>query len=279
MILIPDPNTIGAVADWIELLLITTGELISKAKLSHLIEQGSGTEPDEPFIQDIWRELTKRNGLYARHPFIIDDLTVESAGGFSPKDPYIACLLLSLFGVQDQQTGITKLFERITARAVERYLAGEAVVFGWPVQDGSSPSIRQRVLDVSQRLAERFAEAPRESYKDRGVDVIGWKSFGEKRSGQLVILLQCAAGLAGRGKTTCLPLASWQQYIHWACDPIRAFAVPCIIPERDWHDISREGGIVFDRVRIINLLDDSSLDEELAEELRIWVETQLTELN
>lgn len=280
MLAIPEPNAPDAVADWIELWLATTGQPLSKARLGHLIEQSAGAEPSEAFVQDVWREVGKRATLYKRPPFRVDEFAVEGVRGFRLKTPYVACLLLSLYGVQNGQTTVPKLFERLTAMAVKRYLAGEVVVFGWPVQEGTNPSIRERVLGVSNALKERFVESPAERYKDRGVDVIGWKPFAERRSSQVVLLLQCAAGRGWRSKTGSLPIGSWTHYIHWACAPLTAFAVPCIISERDWHDVSREGGgILFDRVRIVNLLVDSSLEKELMKELRIWVQNQLSELN
>lgn len=274
MIPIPNPDSALSVADWVELAVVTTEQVLSKMRISRFIEQQTGGEPDEAFLSDIWRELSKRETLYVQRPFKIDSISVETCADFSTKIPYMTCLLMSLLGVTRSKTA--KLFERMTAVAVKKYLRGEAVVFGWPVKTGGRSSIRDRVIELTGRLNERFVESPRAKYKDRGVDVVGWKPFEEQRSSQIVVLLQCAAGQDWRSKTTELPIGSWEQYIRWACNPITAFAVPCIISDALWHDVSREAGILFDRVRITNLLSNETLDKSLEKELAQWVSAELS---
>jgi hypothetical protein len=156
-------------------------------------------------------------------------------------------------------------------------------IFGWPVLPDVQADIAARVKDVAEAARERFVEAPAERYKDRGVDVIAWQPFdehlaGEHRSSQLIILAQCAAGANWRQKTGQLPHKSWTQYIHWACDPLQGFAVPGVISSELWHDISREcGGILFDRIRILNLLPDGIPDGELKSAIDEWVASELEE--
>ena len=276
MIPIPNPDSAFSVADWVELAVATTEQILSKTRISRLIEQQTGVEPEEAFLSDVWRELSVREKLYVQQPFKVDSLSVEICADFSAKIPYMTCLLMSLLGVGRTRRKTAKLFERMTAVAVKKYLCGDAVVFGWPVEAGGRSSIKDRVRELAGRLNERFAEPPRAEYKDRGVDVVGWKPFGEPRSNQIVVLLQCAAGQDWRYKTTELPIGSWEQYIRWAHNPITAFAVPCIISDALWHDVSREAGILFDRVRIINLISHETLDNSLEKELARWVCAELS---
>lgn len=278
MISMPDPTSVVAVADWIELFVVTTRRIVSKASLAHLIEAYWGNESSESFISDVWRELIVRQRLYANSPFEVHERMVEPNEELQVQDSpeYLVCLILSLFGVHDQDS--PKLFERLTCRAIEKYLSGEAFVLGWPTAAGEPVSIQQKCMDVAKRLNERFVESPDARYKDRGVDVVGWKPFGEKRSGQIVVLLQCAAGHNWAAKRS-VPLGAWEQFIHWAYNPIKAFAVPGIVSQRDWHDKSRDNGIIFDRIRIINLLADGMGDSELSATLQDWVNVQLDELN
>ena len=280
MISIPDPDSSSKVADWVELFVATHEDLISKAKLTHLIERELGKEPSESFICDVWCELKTREKYYENSPFTIDQFAVESQNSFSFKNAYIACLIISLFGAGEKTKGATKLFERLTCTAIKRYLRGDAIVFGWPVLPGQSPSIRDRIIEVSSQLNERYVESPRASYKDRGVDVIAWKPFRERRPSQLVVLLQCSAGRNWRTKTGDLPIDSWTQYIHWSFNPIKAFAVPHIISDRDWHEVSKEGGILFDRIRITNLMSEiTCLDKVLSKDIDSFVNSKLEELN
>ena len=56
------------------------------------------------------------------------------------------------------------------------------------------------------------------------------------------------------------------------------FAVPRVIPTELWHDISREAeGILFDRIRIMNLLPEGVQEVGLREEIRAWVALELEE--
>lgn len=279
MIRISDPHSTAFVSDWIELYIAVTGEFISKTKLSQLLERDTGEEPKESFICDVWTELEYRKKLYNTCPFHIDSLAIEPNASFTPNLAYLACLIMAIFGVENGSQGTSKLFERLVCQAIQKYLSGEAFVFGWPVVEGEKTSIRDRIIDLSVRLNERYVESPAERYKDRGVDVVAWKPFLEKspRPSQVVILLQCAAGKGWRIKTSDLPLRAWEQYIHWSCNPIKAFAVPYIISKRDWHDVSKEGGILFDRIRIVNLICTSTDDKILDKELASWVNTKLKE--
>jgi hypothetical protein len=278
MIKIPNPGSSTVVADWVELYVATTGNTVSKAKLSNLLESSSGEEPREYFIGDVWRELANRQKLYKTAPFTIDKLAIEPMENQNPEVTYITCLLIALYGPVNSSGNIAKLFERLSCLAIKEYLKGEGIVFGWPVEPGEETSIRERIIGVASRLNERYVESPRETYKDRGVDVVAWKPFSERRPSQAVVLLQCAAGADWRSKTMDLPLDSWGQYIHWSNNPIKAFAVPCVISERDWHDVSKEGGILFDRIRIVNLIGELiSKDKCLEQDIVAFIKNQLVE--
>jgi len=128
-------------------------------------------------------------------------------------------------------------------------------------------------------MHESFAEEPGSHYKDRGVDVVGWKPFGEDfggghRGSQVVVLNQCATGANWDTKTTELPFDSWMDYIHWKSKPLKSFAVPKVIQQDKWHDISKEGGLLFDRIRILNLISGGIKDHDLAHTLSEWADSE-----
>jgi len=279
MIQLPNTISLADVADWIEIHLATEARSISKVDLASTIEMASGEEPSEGFLSSVWIEMAGRQAMYNNPPFSVMERRIEKVDEEVTPFLYIACLILSLFGASGTRLSASKLFERLAAVVIKEYLQGEVFVFGWPVLQGVETAIGDRMKQLTDLLNETFVESPATPYKDRGVDVIGWKSFGESRSSQFAILAQCASGINWRNKTTDLPLASWTQYIHWACDPIKAFVVPCIIPGDLWHDVSREAGILFDRIRIVNLLSDVSIDAALNEEFEQWVKEQLEEIS
>jgi len=284
MIEIPDPGSIPGVADWIELSISITGSGISKAAVASAIEGAAGEEVSEAFLTSIWRALDYRQQLYSRPFFKVEERTVEPQFDFRPPSEYLACLLLSLFGVQGDTQLPAKLFEKLTCEAIRRYLSGRGAVFGWPsdagdrTEDEGESKIKRKIERLAKELHERFCEAPAARFNDRGLDVVGWIPFSDKRPGQVVVLLQCAAGHNWKDKLP-VPIDAWLQYIHWACNPLKAFAVPCVVDERDWHEMSKDKGVFLDRARILNLLSDGVSDRVLGNELDSWVTNQLADLN
>ncbi|MFI5057035.1 MAG: hypothetical protein ACHQLQ_02530 [Candidatus Acidiferrales bacterium] len=279
----PDAESPLAVADWVELELAAGEPYLSKARIASIVQSETGSEAGEALLSDVWHQLEERQSRYTKQFFFREGDLVRRSPDYADSSEYVACLLFSLYGVSDEHRTDPKIFERLAAVAIKNYLQGKAFVFGWPVLPDVQADIALRVKDVAAAAREKHVEAPAARYKDRGVDVIAWKPFvehptGEHRSNQIVILAQCAAGANWRQKTGQLPHKSWTQYFHWACDPLQGFAVPCVIPPELWHDISREsGGILFDRIRIVNLLPDGVQDEELSVEIGTWVAQELQE--
>ena len=275
----PDGEDAERVADWIELELCTGNVLISKSKVASIVEQDSGSEPSEAFLSDVWRHLRQRKDRYSNSFYDIRGTLAEASTNVDSGSRLAleVCLLFSLYGASSQHRSDPKLFERMAAEAICEYVGGESFVFGWPVLPGVETDIAKRVRQVATATRERFVESPAKRYKDRGVDIITWKPFLEpdvstRRSCQFVLLSQCAAGGDWRDKTTELPHAAWKQYIHWAADPGKSFAVPGIIVDDLWHDIAREvDGLIFDRIRIMNLLPTGAKDPALSADLEAWV--------
>ena len=283
MLTLDDPDDAGRVADWVELELSLSQSAFSKSTLISIIRDAGGSE-NESFASDVWQHLRERIALYSTKFFEIKgDLVASNNDVVGGRLEYEICLFFSLYGASSLTESNPKLFERMSAEAIGRHFNGLNFIFGWPVLKGVETEIEARVKQVSELLRERFAEAPLRRYKDRGVDIISWKPFAEpnhasRRSSQLVVLSQCAAGHNWRSKTHELPMAAWKQYIHWATDPLSAFVVPCVIREDIWHEVAREvDGLVFDRVRLINNLSLGVMNPELKTALETWRDEQIDE--
>jgi hypothetical protein len=284
MLALDDADDAARVADWIELELSLGEASFSKSKVSSILRDASGVDAPEAFISDVWQHLRRRIARYTTDFFEIHgDVVVRRDDVIDGRLEYQICLFFSLYGASNQRGSNPKLFERMSAEAIRRHLDGHVFVFGWPLLPDVETAIAARIKQVSDLLQERFVEAPATRHKDRGVDIIAWKAIPEpehtdRRSGQLVVLSQCAAGHNWRDKTRELPLKSWTQYIHWATDPIKGFAVPCVIDDDLWHDVAREvEGLVFDRVRLVNLLSQGIQEAGLKGELETWQTAQVEE--
>jgi len=280
MLALNDAYDSARVADWVELVLSLSESSFSKSKLASILRD-NGADPGEAFASDVWRHLQRRASRYSQEYYTVSgDVVTTSPTALPGKEEYQLCLFFSLYGAS---TGTNpKLFERMSAVAINRYVGGQVFVFGWPVVGDTDPNISERMKQVSEAIKEVLTEAPASRYKDRGVDIIAWKPFTERDglhcSNQLVVLSQCSAGHNWREKTRELPLQSWTQYFRWGFDPIVAFIVPTIIEEDLWHEICREvNGLVLDRIRLVNLLADGIDEEPLKTELAAWVIDQAAE--
>lgn len=270
MIELPDPTSSEVVADWVELQLTLGNERMSRDEVSAAIEAAVAEEPDDVLLTDVWLELERRQELYASAWFAVEGFGIEtlltSGTARLAIASYQTCLLLSLFGAHGQT--VPKLFERLTWCAVKSFW-GEAT--SWGLYSGN---IEQRMKQLANDMNERYSHSPPSKAFDRGVDIIGWKPFPDHRSGQIAVLVQCAAGQDWRRKRPA-PLLAWSQYIHWASPPIIAFAVPRVVSPMDWHEQSTDIGLLLDRARLVNLIDDSCGDSSLENDLREWIDEQL----
>lgn len=274
MISLPDPESPFKIADWVELHVALNQQSTSKTEIGTVIEAVAGEEPAEELLTDVWRRLDRRKGLYDVPPYRVVGGTIEPFPFSETREDYHLCLLLSLFGGSDQWS--TKLFERVTCEALKGYLNGDATVIGFPVGPGQPTSIDAKTRYIANRLNEKFSESPPTQYKDRGLDVVCWKPFNDGRSGMVVLLVQCAAGYNWADKQP-VPIDAWLQYIHWAFNPIRAFAVPGIVKERDWHEHHRTFGLIVDRVRLFNFLHSGIQDAQLRSDVRAWIKQKLVD--
>lgn len=281
MLSLPDPTSHYRVADWVELTVAVTRKSVSRSSIARVLE-ANGKDAEESFLADVWNNLKSRHELYHPQRFNIDEISVDALKKPPSCAEYLACLLLSLYGAYESTP--TKLFERMTHCVLMKYLPARAMVFGWPFtkRRGRNPDektlLEEMIRSFAQSSHERFVERPSTRFKDRGVDVIGWVPFPDGRSGQIVVLLQCAAGHNWAHKQP-VPMGAWTQYVHWACPPVIGFSVPCVIDESSWHDQAVVKGVLLDRPRIVNSLSSGVEDGKLASELKAFVKSWIEDLD
>lgn len=271
---IPDPGSKEIIADWAELFIAFTQEELSKAQLSSHIEQSSGEEPTESFVDSVWQQLIFRATIYGDNsPLNVNDYTVKSTVEWNVYPEYMACLIFSLVGNPQDSARSGKLFERITSEAMKNFLKGESIVYGFPR--------RTNLRDVCTALQEKFNCDPPRQRRDRDLDVVAWRPFGDLRASQIIILMQCASGHDWKTKLKDLNLDAWCRYIHFACRPIKGFSFPGIITnssQPSLEEASLDAGLILDRVRLYRNLASSS-DNRLKEDLRNWCKRRLREIN
>lgn len=270
---IPDPSDEKCVADWIELSVALDREPISKAAIINKISGASGDEPSDAFISFLWDELDYRMVLYGDSPpFVVQGMEIVPNLQWEDSPEYIMCLILSLTGNPSNPTPTGKLFERISMEAAKNYLNGCAIVFGHP-----DP---HTVANVCVMTHEGFKTELPAVYNDRGVDVIAWKPFNDKRGNQIIVLMQCAGGHNWTTKTGDVVARAWtEKYMTFGCYPVRGFSTAVIISNKEqFEEVSFEAHLLFDRTRIYQNVVNKAFEGNLKTEIKSWCDTRILEL-
>jgi hypothetical protein len=273
MYMIPDPNSVNNVADWAEFYVILAKEELSKTQLNRCIEDASGSEAADDFVDSVWLEMEGREQLYGDNPpFRVQSSLIVPAIDWEEYPEYMTCLIFSLEGNPVDPLRSGTLFERITNEAIRSFLGGESLAVGFPTT--------MAVVDMAAALGEKYVTDPPWYAKDRKLDVIAWKPFGDCRASQVVVLVQCAAGHNWPSKTAELGLNAWCKYVHFACTPIKGFAIPVIISgEVELEEHSSDAGLIIDRARIYrNMIDTSLRDAALRQDLKTWCTNRLGDM-
>jgi hypothetical protein len=261
-------TSLKSICDWIELCVAINGE-ITKAEVDHFLNNNDYSGNQENYINSMWKELKIRNRRYNDvTPMEIDDISVLSVFNWKECPEYVLMLILSLEGNGWNTQDTALIFERICKEVLEEYIGGKAKVVGFPQ--------KVSVKEICEDIEEDFIQELPARYKDRKLDVVGWKKIDSRRN-KLMILMQCAAGNNWRGKTTELQPEVWRDYIRFACRPTRAFGFVHVVDDELFFETGKEGGIVFDRLRIFRYLvnKDKILDSSLRDDVIKWCNERL----
>lgn len=285
----PLPNA-EAEADWAELsCLVEEKSVISRSEIEMILEEGN-VQNREGTIGSIWQQINWRHSKDPNHhPIIATIGRLERLKTWKQTIPYAFMLLLSCHSFyketeirRNQWTATSKLFEKLVTEALKNYL-GFAINIGAPRRDDVPSSFDRCLNYVCQHISER--KGPKDPLihwrKDAGVDVIAWSPIDD-RSGQVIVLVQCAAGRKWVRKTSDINLKKWNKLIDFAADPIRGLAFPSVYCtsstelEDRWLDHSWDGGILLDRLRITSLARTKTRSiKRIRNELINWSQNQI----
>lgn len=266
MIELADPKSAERVADWVELQVSLSDTSVQTGLVSAAVRAASGDEAGDAFLASVWLQLERRAALYQPCPFTLEENVAHPQAISELKARvYRLCLILSLYGAVDKTRTPQDLFERITSEALRANFNAESMVFGY-----RGRGIGETTEELATTVGEIFASEPATRFKDRGLDVVTWKHFPDRRSGKLIVLTQCAAGHDWKDKAP-VPVRGWEQYIHWAIRPTIGYAISCVVPKKYWHDKSTDKGMLLDRVRLMNCTQDTFADTTLSNDIDQWL--------
>jgi hypothetical protein len=227
---------------------------------------------------------------------------------------YLLLLVLSLpdapFRKQRRAHQVERAYDELAREALRRFLGRDAgaVRFARSSHDPDDPE-NTRPIPFDEAIAwlrakldlGRGTTAPEEddeephwedpegliplrSFNDAGVDVVAWWRFMDGRVGFPVLLAQCTVQLRWEKKLKDVDPDLWREWINFGTvPPQKCLVIPFAVDseEERWPHRTTQAGVIIDRVRMIELLDELA-DEDLAglvaEETRAWMQAEIEAL-
>lgn len=289
MITLPEAQDPVTLVDWLEASLLT--EKTSRISDAAIVDVLSEAELDDPdALVASMHQVVRFRGRIVRknYPVKKDGLGFSRNGAWNSYLPYSFMLFASLnqsYVELNYKGGAAnrpaELFENLASKAVEKYLDCSVIRIGAPRRSPVPPTFPAALDYAIASLCETVGQRDLEDQNsgDDGVDLIGWRSFGDARASQAMILAQCAIGTDWRDKRDGVSLEMWKRHIDWHSRPLKGFAVPFHHEQgRPWRETATRAGIIFDRLRIAKLVASKELPTTITKEMAAWCEQRLKQI-
>lgn len=214
-----------------------------------------------------------------QYPFVTGLSSLELKENLSwNKDIYTFLLLATRLNMSEQkvQAGYdgTELFEKVCAIVAKEYYGAHSKVkiFG----TSEAGTFKDKVQDLLSKLHVKGVfqdpEGSTKRQKDGKLDIVAWIPFSDRKDGQMIALGQCKTGTNWEGKLTELDPEAFfscystrQPYVK----PVKMFFVADCFGNYKWGERCIAGGVLFDRIRIMEYLP-STISEDLLTKIRAW---------
>lgn len=255
----------GKEIEWLELNLLKNNKPMNKSQIISLTD-----DIDEQSVDGWLTILEWRSTSYNKPIYTVNNNIITPNYSWDQIPEYFLCIFYSFRGASDNSGG-TGLFERISAHALKNFIDGEAFTLGFPAENSFNDNLDQ----IAKLCFEERNLKASSDYKDDGVDVLVYKTFGDNRSSNLYILLQCAAGIHWASKSPII-LNRWTNYIVWYSNNIiQSISTVEFVEEKKWKKKESTFGMLFDRLRIYNCLYIKEVEESLRKEVLAWCARKL----
>ena len=299
MFKLPDPPSPKAdtheIADFAELLCWQQGRISERDLLACLgrlddnqYNIGCNDDEDEnaEHLDEVMNEIGQRNtACGGGYPFALDHTGTILRREYqnleqAPVSTIIYLYLLLSNRLDMQKSRIqaeidgTFVLEELSTYVLRNYLGEErsqAFVFG----TSNSISFKDQVNELCDKLGEggcfRSLITGKTNAKDGKLDTVAWIPFADRLPGQLIIFVQCKTGTSWKDSVSELKPKEFNKKwmnLPFIVDPIRAFCLSEAINRSRWKEISVDCGILFDRCRIVDILNE--LPSPLEIKIKSW---------
>ncbi len=226
---------------------------------------------------DWFKHLEFRVGIFGNgdfYPFFLEDngdcLSLKSSLSLQHKF-YIFFLIASNLKYVNQslRTRIARDFEAISELAMRKCFPENSNIYlfgtgGLPSSKKLSGNLFSKIKQLSEKLNERILidenKLASQNVGDGGLDLVGWVSFGDSVGGLFCMFGQCACSYdEWSSKQHSSSFSAWRKKMTLTVPPSNAVFIPFCFRDNNgawWNPQDIHDSIVFDRVRMIYLLQD-----------------------
>jgi hypothetical protein len=236
-------------------------------------DRGESDTRMENILDEAYSELGCRAQHSGRsshsYPFRVDEQArlLEFAKVRSRSGLYLFLLFATRINMRDGkiQGGIdgTALFEEICCEVAKSYWGDRAdgMVFGTARRNGQDEvaAFPAAIKAMCNQLGECVDYYPQSGHspkaKDGKLDVVVWKHFSDAKAGKLIGFGQCKTGTHWKnGLFELVPGNFCKKWVRTqpTVEPVRLFFMTSRVGHKDWYDCTVDGGILFDRCRILD---------------------------
>jgi hypothetical protein len=191
---------------------------------------------------------------------------------------YIYLLLSTRLNMQTDRvhSGIdgTKLFENLSAIIVQSYfgIKSKSFVFGTGISGGFEIKLKDLISKIGEGGTPKSYSSARP--KDDKLDIVIWNNFYDKKRSKLIVFGQCKTGTDWIENSPELDADNFCK--TWfssypLVNPIKIFVCSNYFPRDKWDHKGYAYGIIFDRFRLIDCLQEL-LPEPIFNETKKWVD-------
>ena len=238
---------------------------------------------NEEILDEVMNEIERRaTACGGGYPFDLDTEGTVLRHNFKRKDYkpelYRYLLLSTRLDMENSRAHAkidgTLLFEEIVAEVLKHYLGGskaQSIVFGTAVTSKFQEKVTQMCKALGEGGRFRHLDSGHVRANDDKLDAVAWVPFSDKLPGQLIAFAQCKTGTSWRDSLGSLnPDAFIRKWVEqpFLVNPIRAFCIAESENRARWKGTCIEGGILFDRCRIVDFCQN--LETDLLAKVRLW---------
>ena len=280
-------NKLYLYADYIELVAlfyneapVSVGEITSRFRDEGIFSQRKSDEnqakendKNETFVRNIFSVLDERKSLFSNsYPFEYEKEKLSLKATLTDKNKLYLFLLLAsnLSTFKIFQSNLTSEFETVSYQALKKYLPQTAITksFGADSEFKGyfNQKIRQLAESMNVELDHRFLETfSQKNTQDGGLDIVSWLPFEDQVSNFISVFAQCACGKDWNKKLN--ETRKFNRVLKVYLNKINhSIFIPYALinynkSEFYEHQEFGEDTLVFERKRILSLIDENLFDD------------------